>query len=119
MKQFWLKKVLQSTLLLCCLAGWQHAMAAQSCSPGSTCINVNKGDDAYSKEAARQMKEQWDDTRSLRQKVNRFNEKQFDKFDRAVDESKACDSSTNINAYWEPETRRCLDRNTGRPINVR
>ncbi|HGE6712128.1 TPA: DUF1283 domain-containing protein, partial [Serratia marcescens] len=23
----------------------------------------------------------------------------------------------NVNAYWEPDTRKCLDRQTGRRIN--
>lgn len=69
------------------------------------------------KEAARESKEQWDDTRSLRQKVNRRTEKQFDKVDNAIDNEESCDKSGNLNAYWEPNTRRCLDRSSGRPLN--
>ena len=28
-----------------------------------------------------------------------------------------CQKSANVNAYWEPNTLRCLDRRTGRAIN--
>ncbi|MBA2814384.1 DUF1283 family protein [Candidatus Pantoea persica] len=71
---------------------------------------------AASNEAARQSKEQWNDTRNLRNKVNTRVEKEFDKADRAFDTRDACEKSYNVNAYWEPNTLRCLDRRTGRPV---
>ncbi|OBU02660.1 DUF1283 family protein [Morganella psychrotolerans] len=86
-----------------------------NCSPGSTCV-VSGGDTALEKERARQEKEQWDDTRSLRQKVNRRAEKEFDKGDRAIDVEDACLKSSVVTAYWEPNTQRCLDANTGREV---
>ncbi|STJ44280.1 protein [Escherichia coli] len=61
-------------------------------------------------------KEQWNDTRNLRQKVNKRTEKEWDKADAAFDNRDKCEQSANINAYWEPNTLRCLDRRTGRVI---
>lgn len=43
-------------------------------------------------------------------------EKEFDKADRAFDTRDACEKSYNVNAYWEANTLRCLDRRTGRPV---
>ncbi|MFG5880667.1 DUF1283 domain-containing protein [Escherichia coli] len=34
----------------------------------------------------------------------------------AFDNRDKCEQSANINAYWEPNTLRCLDRRTGRVI---
>ena len=53
---------------------------------------------------------------SLRQKVNKRAEKEWDKADAAFDNRDKCEQSANINAYWEPNTLRCLDRRTGRVI---
>ena len=61
-------------------------------------------------------KEQWNDTRSLRQKVNKRVEKEWDKEDVAFDARDKCQQSANVNAYWEPNTLRCLDRRTGRTV---
>ncbi len=61
-------------------------------------------------------KEQWNDTRNLRQKVNKRTEKEWDRADAAFDNRDKCEQSANINAYWEPNTLRCLDRRTGRVI---
>lgn len=101
------------------LGGWQASALADSCASGSTCVFGSSGgqDNSLTKEDARQQKEQWDDTRSLRNKVNTRVEKQFDKFDKAVDLQDSCEKSLNVNAYWEPNTQRCLDRNIGRPLN--
>jgi len=101
---------------------------------------IEDGNNAASNEAARQSKEQWNDTRNLRNKVNTRVEKEFDKADRAFDTRDACEKSYNVNAYWEPKTDRafdtrdageqsynvnayweantlrCLDRRTGRPL---
>lgn len=101
------------------MGGWQASALADSCASGGTCVFGSSGgqDNSLTKEDARQQKEQWDDTRSLRNKVNTRVEKQFDKFDKAVDLQDACEKSLNVNAYWEPNTQRCLDRNTGRPLN--
>lgn len=73
-------------------------------------------DDSYSQESAREQQEQWNDTHSLRRKINTHNEKQFDKYDRVIDLRDACNKSFNVNAYWEPNTERCLDRRTGRSV---
>lgn len=77
---------------------------------------IENGNNALSSEEARQNKEQWDDTRMLRKKVNSRVEKEFDKTDRAFDSRDACEKSYNVNAYWEANTLRCLDRRTGRVI---
>ena len=52
----------------------------------------------------------------LRNKVNSRVEKEFDKTDRAFDTRDKCEQSLNLNAYWEPNTLRCLDRRSGRPV---
>nr|VXZ85007.1 Protein of uncharacterised function (DUF1283) [Klebsiella pneumoniae] len=43
--------------------------------------------------------------------------KEWDKADVAFDAQDNCQKSANVNAYWEPNTLRCLDRRTGRAIN--
>ena len=98
---------------------WQMPALAQSanCTQGSTCVSVGGNNDPMSKEQARQSQQQWDDTHRLRNKVNNRVEKNFDKFDRAEDAKDSCDRSENLNAYWEPNTERCLDRLSGRQIN--
>lgn len=79
-------------------------------------VILESGDNAAAREAARQSHEQWDTTRQLRRKITTRREKEFDKVDRAIDDQDRCRTSANLNAYWEPETRRCLDRRTGRPL---
>lgn len=98
---------------------WQTPALAQSatCTQGSTCVSVGGNNDPMSKEQARQSQQQWDDTHRLRNKVNSRVEKNFDKYDRAEDAKDNCDRSENLNAYWEPNTERCLDRLSGRQIN--
>lgn len=78
---------------------------------------IESGDSAQSRQQASMEKEQWNDTRSLRQKVNKRAEKEWDKADVAFDAQDNCQKSANVNAYWEPNTLRCLDRRTGRAIN--
>ena len=77
---------------------------------------IENGNSASSNEAARQSKEQWNDTKNLRNKVNTRVEKEFDKTDQAFDTRDSCEKSYNVNAYWEPNTLRCLDRRTGRTV---
>ena len=77
---------------------------------------IESGDSAQSRQQASMEKEQWNDTRSLRQKVNKRAEKEWDKADAAFDNRDNCEQSANLNAYWEPNTLRCLDRRTGRVI---
>lgn len=79
-------------------------------------IVIDSGDNALSREEARERQQQWNDTQSLRHKINQRAGKEFDKTDRAFDARDKCQQSENLNAYWEPNTRRCLDRQTGRPI---
>ncbi|CAM3251662.1 hypothetical protein SB6411_02359 [Klebsiella spallanzanii] len=78
---------------------------------------IESGDSAQSRQQAAMEKEQWNDTRTLRQKVNKRAEKEWDKADVAFDAQDNCQQSANVNAYWEPNTLRCLDRRTGRAIN--
>jgi hypothetical protein len=77
---------------------------------------IESGDSAQSRQQAAMEKEQWNDTRQLRQKVNTRTEKEWDKADVAFDSRDKCEQSANINAYWEPNTLRCLDRRTGRTV---
>ncbi|WP_241825888.1 DUF1283 family protein [Izhakiella australiensis] len=79
-------------------------------------IILDSNGNPLSREEAREQKEQWDATRNLRNKVNQRVEKQFDKAANGLDNRDACESSLNVNAYWEPNTLRCLDRRTGRPV---
>lgn len=82
----------------------------------ATQVIIDNGNSTLSKEAARQSGEQWNDTRTLRNKVNQRTEKEFDKQGNAIDGQEKCNASANFNAYWEPNTARCLDRRTGRPV---
>ena len=77
---------------------------------------IESGDSAQSRQNAAMEKEQWNDTRSLRNKVNTRVEKEWDKDDVAFDVRDKCQQSANVNAYWEPNTLRCLDRRTGRTV---
>ncbi len=107
-----------SVAMLVLMGTWQTTALAASCTQSSTCITIDgKGSGAMSAEEARQSKEQWNETQTLRHKVNTRAEKEFDKADRAVDDEDRCNGSTNVNTYWEPETRKCLDRQTGHRIN--
>lgn len=76
---------------------------------------IESGDSALSRQQAAMDKEQWNDTRTLRSKVNKRVEKEFDKDEAAYDLRDKCLQSINLNLYWEPNTRRCLDRRNGRP----
>ena len=77
---------------------------------------IESGDSAQSRQHAAMEKEQWNDTRSLRNKVNTRVEKEWDKDDTAFDLRDKCQQSANVNAYWEQNTLRCLDRSSGRPV---
>ncbi len=77
---------------------------------------VQSGDNAQSRQHAVMEKEQWNDTRSLRHKINRRAEKEWDKVDAATDLRDRCVRSTDINACQEPHTSRFPDRRTGRVI---
>ena len=78
---------------------------------------IESGDNAQSRQSAAMEKEQWNDTRSLRNKVNKRVEKEWDKTDVAFDSQDKCLKSSNLNAYWEPNTLRCLDRRTGQQLH--
>ncbi|MCG7387049.1 MULTISPECIES: DUF1283 family protein [Pantoea] len=108
-------KKLFPTLLAALLASSAMLTAVQASANTSRLI-IEDGSSAASNEAARQSKEQWNDTQRLRHKVNTRAEKEFDKADRAFDTRDACEKSYNVNAYWEPNTLRCLDRRTGRLV---
>lgn len=114
-----LMRVILPVAVLALPLAWHTPALAQSatCTQGSTCVSVGGNNDPMSKEHARQSQQQWDDTHRLRNKVNNRVEKNFDKYDRAEDAKDNCDRSTNFNAYWEPNTERCLDRLSGHQIN--
>ncbi|KMJ45788.1 DUF1283 family protein [Xenorhabdus khoisanae] len=96
---------------------WQTPAFSANCTSDSTCVTINGGgENSMSREIARQSKEEWNEQRNLRKKVDQRREKEFDKYEVEVDNRKACLESANISAYWEPNTKRCLDINTGRPI---
>ncbi|MHC5226502.1 DUF1283 family protein [Ignatzschineria sp. LJL83] len=78
---------------------------------------IESGDNAQSRQRAEMERDQWKDTRTLRQKQNVRAEKEWDKKDNAIDDSYNCQVSENVHLYWEPNTRRCLDRRTGRAVN--
>ncbi|MCA6998888.1 DUF1283 family protein [Dickeya solani] len=106
--------LLTSSLLS--LSLWQSAQAAQH-------IIIDNGNSALSKEAARQSSEDWNETRTLRNKLNKHLEKRVDKADRDFDKADMaealedkCKASSNFNAYWEPNSSRCLDRRSGRQV---
>ncbi len=97
-------------------------------SNGNNTNSLAGQENSMTRQRAAEEKEQWNDTRTLRQKINRHNEKVFDreaarddknwnKQDAAQDTFDKCQQSANVNAYWEPNTLRCLDRRTGRAIN--
>lgn len=110
-------KSLFPTLIAALLTGSALLAAVPaSANTNTSRLIIEDGSSAASNEAARQSKEQWNDTRNLRNKVNTRVEKEFDKADHAFDTRDACEKSYNVNAYWEPNTLRCLDRRTGRPV---
>lgn len=102
--------------LLVMAGSWSiSAQATTNCS-GGTCVFGDSGNNALNNEKARQNKEQWNDSRMLRKQENQRAEKDFTKYDNAVDLRDKCNASQNINAYWEPNTERCLDRRSGRSM---
>lgn len=104
-----IRALIPLSMVVAC-AVWQPAVQAE------TRHVIIESDSTLSKEAARQSSEQWDSTRSLRSKVNSRVEKEFDKTEQAIDGEEKCNASYNVNAYWEANTSRCLDRHTGRPV---
>ena len=71
---------------------------------------IESGDNAQTRQSVEMEKEQWNDTRSLRQKVNKRAEKEWDKADAAFDNRDKCEQSANINAYWEIGRASCRER---------
>lgn len=112
------RKTLPTAVLVLSAIGQTPLLAQPGCTQGSTCVSIEGGNSnkEMSKEEARQSKEQWDKTRPLRNKMNIQAEKEFDKLDKAADAKDKCNQSYNVKAYWEPDTGRCLDRDTGRKI---
>jgi len=99
-----------------CLAALLAAVFIAPVSANTSKLIIESGDSAQSRQNAAMDKEQWNDTRSLRHKVNSRVEKEWDKEDVAFDARDKCQQSANMNAYWEPNTLRCLDRRTGRAL---
>lgn len=110
-------KCLLPAIALCVPLFWATTSVAASCTSGSSCVTVGNGvEDPLTKEQARQEKQHWDETKSLRSKITSRTEKEFNKLEQAIDNEDTCRKSLNRNAYWEPNTQRCLDTNTGYPI---
>ena len=99
-----------------CLVALLAAVFVAPVSANTSKLIIESGDSAQSRQNAAMDKEQWNDTRNLRQKVNTRVEKEWDKEDVAFDARDKCQQSANMNAYWEPNTLRCLDRRTGRAL---
>jgi Na+-translocating ferredoxin:NAD+ oxidoreductase RnfG subunit len=99
-----------------CLVALLATVFVAPVSANTSKLIIESGDSAQSRQNAAMDKEQWNDTRSLRHKVNTRAEKEWDKEDVAFDARDKCQQSANVNAYWEPNTLRCLDRRTGRTM---
>ncbi|XOY31515.1 DUF1283 family protein [Proteus cibi] len=111
------KKQVIRTMVFSLFLGLSVSSFSSIAASTNVTINGNGYDNVLDKEQARQMKEDWDQKRELRTQVNQREKIEFNKVDKAIDERDACLKSANIYSYWEPETRRCLDSNTGRPVN--
>jgi hypothetical protein len=111
-----MKVTLSKRLCLTAMLTLGAIVYTASASADTSKLIIESGDGAQSKQNAAMDKEQWNDTRTLRHKVNTRAEKEWDKTDVAFDSRDKCEQSTNLNAYWEPNTLRCLDRNTGRKL---
>ncbi|MFJ5982582.1 DUF1283 family protein [Enterobacter cancerogenus] len=107
---------LSKRLCLTALLALSTCAMINTASAETSKLIIESGDSAQSRQSAAMDKEQWNDTRSLRQKVNKRAEKEWDKEDVAFDARDKCQQSANTNAYWEPNTLRCLDRRTGRVV---
>lgn len=110
------QKPITRTFLFSLFLGLSVSSFSSIAASTNVTINGNGFENSLDKEEARQMKEDWDQKRELRMKLNQREKTEFNKIDKAIDERDACLKSDNIYAYWESETRRCLDSNTGRPI---
>ncbi len=117
-RYFSVRKISLVLPVLLAVTAWPTVAQKQiECTQGSTCVSVNNdGHDPMSTEQARQSKQQWDDNKKLRHKKNTRAEKDFDKQTNAIDSRDNCTKSTNVNAYWEPNSERCLDRRTGQLV---
>ncbi|MDF3830526.1 MULTISPECIES: DUF1283 family protein [unclassified Pseudocitrobacter] len=104
-------------LCLTAMLALSAIMYTASASANTSKLIIESGDNAQTRQDAAMDKEQWNDTRTLRNKVNNRVEKEWDKEDAAFDSRDKCQQSANVNAYWEPNTLRCLDRRTGRVVN--
>lgn len=107
---------LSKRLCLTALLALSTCAMINTASAETSKLIIESGDSPQSRQNAAMDKEQWNDTRSLRQKVNKRAEKEWDKEDVAFDARDKCQQSANTNAYWEPNTLRCLDRRTGRVV---
>ncbi|PHM54444.1 DUF1283 family protein [Xenorhabdus sp. KK7.4] len=106
-------------IALLLLLFWQTpALSRSNPCTSDNCVIINGGgENSMTRETARQDREEWNSQRDLRNKINKRKEKRFEEYENDVDNEDACLKNFNLNAYWEPKTKRCLDVNTGRPIN--
>lgn len=97
-----MKITLTKRLCLTAMLTLAAAVYTSSAFAETSKLVIESGDSAQSRQQAAMEKEQWNDTRQLRQKVNKRAEKEWDKADTAFDSRDKCEQSANINAYWEP-----------------
>jgi len=110
-----LRRMLPVALLV--LSGtWQVTAHAETNCAGGTCVFGGSGNGAMSNEQARQSKEEWNATRTLRDQRIQRQERDNAQYEQAAALRDRCNASRNINAYWEPNTQRCLDRVTGNQL---
>lgn len=77
---------------------------------------IESGDSAQSRQHAAMEKEQWNDTRNLRQKVNKRTEKEWDKADAAFDNRDKCEQKRQHQCLLGSPILCAADRRTGRVI---
>ncbi len=107
-----LRRMLPVALLV--LSGtWQVTAHAQTNCAGGTCVFGDSGNSSLGNEQARQSKEQWNATRTLREQRIERQERDNARISSIEAQRESCNASRNLNAYWEPNTQRCLDRRTG------
>lgn len=110
-----LRRMLPVALLV--LSGtWQVTAHAETNCAGGTCVFGGSGNNSLNTEQARQSQEQWNATRTLRQQQILTQERDNARNASLEAQRDACNASHDLNAYWEPNTERCLDRRTGNQL---
>ncbi|MBD5734686.1 DUF1283 domain-containing protein, partial [Citrobacter freundii] len=85
-----MKITLTKRLCLTAMLTLAAAVYTSSAFAETSKLVIESGDSAQSRQQAAMEKEQWNDTRQLRQKVNKRAEKEWDKADTAFDSRDKC-----------------------------